>query len=95
MIRRGDIRDIALVFAWLEMKCLITNQRETTLIIYVSVLSQLSVLVSHKPNLGICSPGTWELSLTPLGRCHFFSNPCLFGCIFQENVPIETFHISS
>ena len=33
MIRGGDVTDIAWVFAWLERNCLITNQRETALII--------------------------------------------------------------
>ena len=33
VIRRLDITDIAWLFALLEMKCLITNQRETVLII--------------------------------------------------------------
>ena len=80
MIRRRDVTDIAWVFARLKMKCLITNQRGAAL--NVSVKSQLSVLVSHKPNLGICSPGTRELSLPQLGRCNFLSDPCLFRCIF-------------
>ena len=36
----------------------------------------------HKPNLGICRPGSWELSLPLFGGCNFLSDPCLFGCIF-------------
>ena len=64
MIRRHDVTDIAWIFAWLEIKCLITNQRETALIIIMSrALSQLSVLASHKPNLGVSGQDTRELSL--------------------------------
>ncbi len=33
MIRRGDFTDIAWVFVWLEMNCLITYQLEEVLII--------------------------------------------------------------
>ncbi len=29
VIKRGDVTDIACVFAWLDINCLIFNQRET------------------------------------------------------------------
>ena len=39
--------------------------------------------------------GALEIYLPPIRRCNVLSDPCLFGCIFYEKVPIETFHISS
>ena len=35
VIRRGDVTDIAWVFARLEMKCVITNQYFTALLIWL------------------------------------------------------------
>ena len=68
----------------------------------VTTMLQLNVLASHKPNLDILRPGNRELSLPKFGGgggggggCNFLSDPCLFGCIFKEKVPIKTFHISS
>ena len=65
------------------------------LVIMVSSISQLSVLASHKTNfesvaqrcLGIRHVAIWEVL--------FLSDPCVFGYIFQEKVPIETFYTSS
>ena len=60
---------------------------------YVTIISQLIVLVSHIPNLGICRPGTWELSLPQLGGVQFFLVTLAF--LDVSSVPIEIFHISS
>ena len=66
MIRRCDVTDNAWVFAWLEMKCLITNQRDTALTIGLRQIT-LSVLVSHKINLGSVDQGALELSPAQFG----------------------------
>ena len=79
VIRRGDVTDIAWVFARLEMKCFITNQYFTAA---ASVLSQLSVLGSHKQIWGSVNQGALELSVLQFGRCNFWSDPCIFVCIF-------------
>ena len=47
MIRRGDITDIAWVFARLEMKCLVSNQPVTALL-YGLEISQTVFLQATK-----------------------------------------------
>ena len=49
MIRRGGVTDIAWVFAWLEIKWLISHQHFTGCK-YGLEISQLRVLASHKTN---------------------------------------------
>ena len=44
---------------------------------------------------GAVAHGALELYLPQIRKCHFWSDLCLFVCIFEEKVPIETFHISS
>ena len=44
--------------------------------------------------LVFCYPGMGELHLQGFGGVDFFSNLNVGGCIFYENVPIETFNIS-
>ena len=43
--------------------------------------------------------GAHTISVIPplpqIRKCHFLSDPCVFGYIFKEKVPIETFYISS
>ena len=43
------------------------------------VISQLRVLASHTGSLGSVA---WKLEDLPMGRCHFLSDPCVFGYIF-------------
>ena len=62
---------------------------------YGSVISQLRVLASHNTSLGSVAQGTLELVSWEIRKCHFLSDPCVFGYIFYEKVPIETFYISS
>ena len=81
MIRRGVVTDVPRFLARLEIMCLISIQHFTSCN-YGSVLSQLRVLVSHTGNLGFVAQGAWELEDVPLWRCHFFSDPCMFGYIF-------------
>ena len=70
LIRRGESQRYCVDFSRLEIKCLeLMNNRCVDK--YVTVISQLSVFVSHKLNLGICRPGTWELSLPQFGSCNF------------------------
>ena len=53
MIRRGDVTDIAWVFAWLEMNCLITLSQEEELIVCL-----------HYTQLGVfCKPQTIWISV--------------------------------
>ena len=40
--------------------------------LYGSVISELSVLGSHKPNLGILGSDNRELTLQQFGRCNIF-----------------------
>ena len=49
---------------------------------YDSAISQLRVLASHKTNFESVAQGAWELEDLPFGRCHFLSDPCVFGYIF-------------
>ena len=49
---------------------------------YGSVISQLRVLASHTGSLGCVAQGAWKLEDLPMGRCHFLSDPCVFGYIF-------------
>ena len=58
------------------------------------VISQLRALATRTPSLGRCGQGAFELCLPQIRKCHFLSDPCVFGYIFEENVPIETFYIS-
>ena len=57
VIRRGDVTDIAWVFAGLEMKCLIAILHFTVRSNYGSVISQLRVLATHTENLGSVAQG--------------------------------------
>ncbi len=57
--RRGDLTYNAGFLAWLRKKCLISNQHFTALLwfrnmvpSYGSIISQLSLLASHKTILG-------------------------------------------
>ncbi len=42
----------------------------------------LRVLASHTGSLGSVAQGAWKLEDLPMGRCHFLSDPCVFGYIF-------------
>ena len=68
MIRRGDVIDIAWVFARLEMKGLIANQHLIMLLIWL-VISQLSVLGSHKT--GVCSSRHLGIIRAPIWEVQF------------------------
>ena len=62
---------------------------------YGSDISQLRVLASHNTSLGSVAQGALELESWEIRKCHFLSDACVFGYIFYEKVPIETFYISS
>ena len=79
VIRRGRVTDVPRFLAGLELKSLFNTSPRCN---YGSVLSQLRVLASHTGNLGSVAQGVWELEDLPLGRCHFLSDPCVFGYIF-------------
>ena len=49
---------------------------------YGSAISQRRVLASHKTIFESVVQGAWELEDLPFGRCHFWSDPCVFGYIF-------------
>ena len=50
--------------------------------IFFSAISQLRLVGRHYTNLGEVAQGALELDVLPFGRCHFFSDPCVFGYIF-------------
>ena len=50
---------------------------------------------SHNTSLGSVAQGALELEHWKIRKCHFLSDPCVFGYIFEEKVPIETFYIPS
>ena len=66
-----------------------------TVKIIFQVKSQLRLVGSHNTSWGAVAHGALELDLYQIRKCHFLSDPCVFGYIFQEKVPIEIFHISS
>ena len=53
------------------MKCLISNQHFTALLIS-SVISQLSILASHTTNFGSVAQGVFELNVLQFGGCPIF-----------------------
>ena len=91
VIRRGGVTDIAWVFAGLEMKCLITNQHVTGLL--APSYHSLVFRQATKQNLGSVAQGTLELYVLQFGRCNFWSDPCLFGCILRKSAYRDISHI--
>ena len=83
MIRRGGITDIPWFLAAVGNKvshaCLINTSPHCKC---GSVISQLRVLASHKTNFESVAHGTLELDLFQIRKCHFLSDPCVFGYIF-------------
>ena len=49
---------------------------------FVSVISQLRLVGSHNTSLGSVAQGTLELEDLQIRKCHFLSDPCVFGYIF-------------
>ena len=49
---------------------------------FFSTISQLRLVGSHNTNFGAVARGALELDALPFGRCHFLSDPCVFGYIF-------------
>ena len=47
-----------------------------------TTISQLRALATHTRNLGRLRQGAWELGLPQIRKCHFLSDPCVFGYIF-------------
>ena len=81
MIRRGGVTDIPWFLARLEIKCVVSIQHFTCCN-YGSVISHLRVLASHNTSLGSVAQGALELESWEIRRCHFLSDPCVFGYIF-------------
>ena len=88
MFRRGGITDIAWPRAIYVISPLLNaitqggggggvHQKKKS-----PVKSQLRVLATHTPILGRVAQGTLELGLTQTRKCHFLSDPCVFGYIF-------------
>ena len=44
--------------------------------------SLLRPLATHIPSLGRVGQCVWELGLPQIRKCHFLSDPCVFGYIF-------------
>ena len=44
--------------------------------------SLLRPLATHIPSLGRVGQCAWELGLPQIRKCHFVSDPCVFGYIF-------------
>ena len=49
---------------------------------FVPVLLQLRPLATFVPSLGRVGQCTWELGVPNSRKCHFLSDPCVFGYIF-------------
>ena len=58
------------------------TQEYFTIKIISQVISQLSLVGSHKTNLEAVAHGTLELDVLQFGRYHFLSDPCVFGYTF-------------
>ena len=80
MIRRGGVTDVPWFLARLEIKCL-TLFNTSPRCNYGSVISQLRVLASHNTSLGSVAQGALELESWKIRKCHFLSDPCVFGYI--------------
>ena len=81
MIRRGGVTDIPCFLAQLELSVSFlfnTSPRFN----YGSDISQLRVLASHNTSLGSVAQGALELESSEIRRCHFLSDPCVFGYTF-------------
>ena len=81
MIRRGGVTDIPWFLARLEIKWpyLFNTSPHCN---YGSDISQLRVLASHNTCLAYVAQGALELESWEIRRCHFLSDPCVFGYIF-------------
>ena len=82
IIRRGGVTDIPLFLARLEIKSLSYLFNTSPRFNYGSDISQLRVLASHKTSLGSVAQVALELESWEIGRCHFLSDPCVYGYIF-------------
>ena len=49
---------------------------------FLLLKSQLRPLATFVPRLGRVGQGAWELGLPKIRKCHFLSDPCVFGYIF-------------
>ena len=47
-----------------------------------TTISQLRALATRTPNLRRVDQGAWQLGLPQIRKCHFLSDPCVFGYIF-------------
>ena len=81
MIRRGGVTDLPWFLARLEISVSYLFNTSPCWN-YGSAISQLRVLASHTGNLGSVAQGAWEFEDLAMGRCHFLSDPCVFGYIF-------------
>ena len=81
MIRRGWVTDVPWILAGFEIKCLITIQHFTFVIMAESYHS-LGCSASHTGNLGSVAQGALELQHWKIRKCHFLSDPCVIGSIF-------------
>ena len=46
------------------------------------IISELRLVGSHNTSLGSVAPGALELEDLKIRKCHFLSDPCVFGYIF-------------
>ena len=76
MIRKGGVTDVPWFLAIGNKVSHIYSSN------YGSAISQLRVLASHKTNFESVAQGAWELEDLPFGRCHYWSDPCVFCYIF-------------
>ena len=78
MIRSSGFTDIPWFLGQLEIECLISIQASPSCN-YGSAISQLRVLASHNTSLGSVAQGALELVSWEIRKCHFLSDPCVFG----------------
>ena len=67
-------------FGRLEIKCLITFQHFTAVVIVARLYQSLGCY--HNTSLGSVAQGAWKLVSWEIRKCHFWSDPCMFGYIF-------------
>ena len=54
----------------------------TGIFFFSPLKSQLWPLATFVPSLGRVGQGAWELGLPNIRKCHFLSDPCVFGYIY-------------
>ena len=81
-MRRGGVTDVPWILRAVGNKVSHIYSTLHPVVIMGSAISQIRVLACHTGSLGSVAQGAWKLEDLAMGRCHFFSDPCVFGYIF-------------